>query len=80
MGCIVGDCDVCNDPMYEGEWMFTGKVMHHETCKPKPKLSKKIEVAERLQIDLESLGIKSVVNMKNGELVINIADNIDYGR
>ena len=82
MSSPVGECDVCGEMMYEGEWNITGKIMHHETCNPKKKpwLKKKIEVAEKLQDDLLKFGIKSIVDMTRGELVINIADNLNYGK
>jgi len=41
-------------------------------------LKEKIAVADKLQSDLTRLGIKSVIDMTNGELVINIADNLDF--
>ena len=32
-GCIVGECPICGDSIYEGEWKITGEIMHHEDCK-----------------------------------------------
>jgi len=43
-------------------------------------LKESIAVADKLQNDLTRLGIKSVIDMASGELVINIADNLDFGK
>lgn len=81
-GCMIGECEICGEQMDEDDYMFTGRVWHHETCKvakgKATKFQEKIKVAEKLQDDLLKLGIKSIVDTTRGELVINIADNLDY--
>jgi len=32
-GCIVGECPICGEWIYESEWKITGEIMHHEDCK-----------------------------------------------
>ena len=32
-GCIVGECPICGDHIWEDEWKITDKIMHHEDCK-----------------------------------------------
>ena len=32
-GCIVGECPICEDWIYEDEWAMTGDIMHHDFCK-----------------------------------------------
>lgn len=34
-GCIVGECPVCKDDIYDDEFMLVGDVMIHERCKDK---------------------------------------------
>ena len=31
-GCIVGECPVCNDWIYEDEWDLLGDIILHERC------------------------------------------------
>ena len=83
-GCMIGPCEICGEQMDEDDWMFTGKIWHHETCnaaKSKAvKYKNKLEAIYDLQEKLSVLGVVSKVNERTLEIVINIADNLNFGK
>ena len=46
----------------------------------KKKLALKIEGAKKLQADFTALGIISTVDIKTGEISINMSDNPNFGK
>jgi len=82
--CMIGPCEICGEQMDEDDWMFTGKIMHHETCNAtKGKTTKhknKLEALYDMQEKLSVLGIISRVNERKLEIVINMSDNLDFGK
>ena len=32
-GCIMGECPICGELIWEDEWDMTDDIMHHEDCK-----------------------------------------------
>ena len=46
-GCIVADCPICGDSIYEDEWKITGKIMHHNTCN----VTKFITIFSKLSVE-----------------------------
>ena len=46
-GCIVGECPICEEWIYEDEWEITGDIMHHEDCK----VTKFVTQFSKLSID-----------------------------
>lgn len=32
-GCVISDCWICGEPVYEDEWDLMGKHVVHEECK-----------------------------------------------
>jgi hypothetical protein len=46
-GCIIGECPVCGEHIYEDEWLLVDDVLIHEECRHKNK--KHVRIMRDLQ-------------------------------
>jgi predicted nucleic acid-binding Zn ribbon protein len=46
-GCIIGECPVCGEHIYEDEWLLVDDVLIHEECRHKNK--KHVRIMSDLQ-------------------------------
>lgn len=57
-GCIVGECPVCNELIFEDEWALLGDIMLHERClcraSNEQEKERKIKELEQIINDLKS--------------------------
>lgn len=59
-GCIVGECPVCDDWIYEDEWDLIGNVIVHERCVSKAMNEKRKDIRIK---ELESI----IRDLKSGQ-------------
>lgn len=73
-GCIVGDCPVCNEWIYEDEWTFARNgLMIHTSCRPRSD-NKYVHIISDLQ-DVVKKTEKEVFTLKEALEDIIEADN-----
>jgi hypothetical protein len=68
-GCIMGTCPICDDFVYEDEWVFYGDEMIHESCREQAFLLSKgirkhnLEQARKIDMIVEALkNLKATVD------------------
>jgi hypothetical protein len=74
-GCIMGTCPICDDLVYEDEWIFYGEEIIHESCREQAFLLSKgirkhnLEQARKTDVIEEALkNLKAIVKDCENEI------------